>query len=131
EHQALCDVLTPGFGRNNWYRYKRSFDEKYRPLIRPGAPSLVVGRLASYFPTQIGAQRVLCMKSELHLNTDGISDKTKHGFATLPVKDLFAQIIDEAKPSLVLTIGTSGGVYPEWGLGDVAVTRAAKFRLQQ
>jgi hypothetical protein len=131
EHQALCDVLTPGFSRNSWYRYKRSFDEKYRPQIRSGAPSLTVGRLASYLPTKIGAQRVLCVKSELHLNTDGVSDPTRHGFATLPVKDLFAQIIDEAKPSCVLTIGTSGGVYPEWGLGDVAVTRAAKFRLDQ
>ena len=45
------------------------------------------------------------------------------------MKDLFRQIIDEAKPSVVLTVGTSGGVQHEHDLGDVVVTRGAKFRL--
>ena len=67
------------------------------------------------------------MKSELHLNQDGIA--TGDGTATLPVKDLFRQIIDEAKPSVILTVGTSGGVKHEHDLGDVVVTRGAKFRL--
>ena len=83
--------------------------------------------MASYFPTKIGNKTVLCMKSELHLNQDGIA--TGDGTATLPVKDLFRQIIDEAKPSVILTVGTSGGVKHEHDLGDVVVTRGAKFRL--
>jgi nucleoside phosphorylase len=68
------------------------------------------------------------MKSELHLNQDGV--KTGEGTATLPVKDFFKQIIAEAKPRVVLTIGTAGSVYDDFTLGDVVITRAAKFRLQ-
>ncbi len=32
---------------------------------------------------------------------------------------------------MVLTIGTAGGVFDDFELGDVVITRAAKFRLQQ
>ena len=46
------------------------------------------------------------------------------------MKDLFNQIIDEARPNVFLTVGTAGGVFAEQDLGDVVVTRAAKFRLQ-
>jgi len=70
---------------------------------------------------------VLCFKSELHLNQDGI--RTGDGKATLPVKDLFHQIIDEVQPSLVITTGTAGGVSAKHDLGDVVMTRGAKFRL--
>jgi nucleoside phosphorylase len=127
EVNALADVLTPGQGRNAWYRYARFFDEKYRDKIRPGAPSQKAQRLGSYFPTKVGDTSVVCVKSELHLNQDGIS--TGDGTATLPVKDFFAQMIEEVKPKLVMTIGTSGGVDVEQNLGDAMVTRAAKFRL--
>ena len=61
------------------------------------------------------------MKSELHLNQDG--KKTGDGTATLPVKDLFKQIIGEAKPKVFLTIGTAGAVFDDFELGDVVVTR--------
>jgi nucleoside phosphorylase len=127
ELNALADVLTPGHPRTHWYRYAHHYDDKYLPLIRDDAPARKAQRMASYFPTKIGNKTVLCMKSELHLNQDGIA--TGDGTATLPVKDLFRQIIDEAKPSVVLTVGTSGGVKHEHDLGDVVVTRGAKFRL--
>jgi len=126
EGDALANVLTPGVSRPRWHPYDRDFESHYRPLIRSGAPSLYVKRLASYMPTRIGQKDVLCMKSELHLNQDGI--RTGDGTATLPVKDLFVQIIGEAQPDVVLTIGTSGSVYQHFQLGDVIVTRAAKFR---
>jgi hypothetical protein len=128
EFNALADVLTPGYSRTAWYRYRRGFEEHYLPLIRQGAPALKSRRLGSYFVTQIGRQTVLCFKSELHLNQDGIA--TGDGTATLPVKDLFRQIIEEAQPAVVLTVGTSGGVSIDQNLGDVVVTRAAKFRCQ-
>src|SRR5262245_35083854 len=141
EVEALSDILTPGFGRNNWYRYERNF-QSYLPEIRNGAPSRLVRRLGTYFPTKIGAKKVLCMKSELHLNQDGI--KTNEGQATLPVKRFFRQMIDEVKPSLVITVGTAGATFspkeqtslggmqcPPHELGDVMITRAAKFRLSQ
>jgi nucleoside phosphorylase len=127
ELNALADVLTPGHPRTHWYRYTHRFEDHYLPQIRENAPARKAQRLASWFPTKIGNKTVLCMKSELHLNQDGIP--TGDGTATLPVKDLFRQIIDEAKPSLVLTVGTSGGVKLEHDLGDVVVTRGAKFRL--
>jgi len=126
EADALANVLTPGTSRTRWYPYARDFDSHYRPLIRSGAPSQYVERLASYMPTTIGQKKVLCMKSELHLNQDGI--RTGDGTATLPVKDLFVQIIEEVQPEVVLTIGTSGSVFQHFQLGDVVVTRAAKFR---
>jgi nucleoside phosphorylase len=127
EQEALADVLTPGFGRSKWYRYARGFEDRYAAKIRNGAPSTFSRRLGSYLPTRIGQTSVLCFKSELHLNQDGI--KTGDGTATLPVKDLLAQIIEESRPDVVLTVGTAGSVHEDVGLGDVVLTRAAKFRL--
>ena len=69
------------------------------------------------------------MKSELHLNQDGV--QTGDGTATLPVKDFFAQIIAEAQPKVVLTVGTAGSVFDDFELAHVVVTRAARFRLPQ
>jgi len=141
EVEALADVLTPGFARNSWYRYTRNFDD-YLPDIRRTAPARNARRLASYFPTRIGDRDVLCVKSELHLNQDGV--KTGEGTATLPVKRMIRQMIDEVKPKLVITVGTAGATLPPKGrteidgmdcapheLGDVMITRGAKFRLSQ
>jgi hypothetical protein len=125
EQDALCDVFTPKFGRARWYRYTHNFAQ-YAPQIRAHAPAQNAQRLGSYFPTKIGPHDVLAMKSELHLNQDGIA--TGVGTATLPVKDFFKQIIAEVQPKLVLTIGTSGAVFANFPLGDAVVTRAAKFR---
>jgi hypothetical protein len=128
ENDALADVLTPGFSRARWYRYARDFDTRYAPNIRGGAPALNARRMGSYLPTRVGGLSVLAMKSELHLNQDG--KRTGDGTATLPVKAFFHQIIDEAKPAVILTVGTAGSVFLEFELGDVVLTRAAKFRLQ-
>jgi nucleoside phosphorylase len=127
ELNALADVLTPGHPHSRWYRYTRNFETHFRPLIRDGAPALAATRLGSWFVTDVNGLSVLCFKSELHLNQDG--RRTGDGTATLPVKDLFAQLIAEAQPSTVLTVGTSGGVAHEHDLGDSVVTRGAKFRL--
>jgi nucleoside phosphorylase len=126
ELAALAHVLTPGVTPQRWHRYTRHFAD-YQDKIRPHAPAATSRRLGSYFPTRIGNTRVLCIKSELHLNQDGI--KTGAGTATLPVKDFFKQIIAEVRPSVFLTIGTAGSVFDDFQLGDVVITRAAKFRL--
>ena len=63
----------------------------------------------------------------MHLNQDGV--RTADGQATLPVKDMFLQLIADINPALIITTGTSGATFLEHDLGDVAVTRAAKFRL--
>jgi hypothetical protein len=57
---------------------------------------------------------------------------------------LFRQMIDEIRPSLVITVGTAGATFPPKGtvsvggmncpaheLGDVMITRGAKFRLSR
>jgi len=142
EQNALCDIMTPGISRHGWYRYRRNFESHFDKLIRQGdatkkPPSRVNNRLGSWYPVQIGSKKVICFKSELHLNQDGISltpdgqpTTENTGYATLPVKDLFEQLIAECKPSLVITVGTAGAVYRDHGIGDVVVTRGAKFRLQ-
>jgi hypothetical protein len=122
-------VLTPGFGRKVWNRYDRNFAQHYAPLIRSGAPALAAHRLGSWLLTKIGQRSVMCFKSELHMNQDGIRNAVAPGVATLPVKDMFAQLIDEVQPDVVLTVGTSGGLFLEHDLGDVALSRAARFRL--
>jgi hypothetical protein len=124
---GLAHVLTPGVAPARWHRYAHKFAD-YAPAIRPHAPAANSGRLGSYMPTRVGSTEVLCMKSELHLNQDGV--KTGTGTATLPVKDFFKQVIAETGARLVLTVGTAGSVFPAFGLGDIVITRAAKFRLQ-
>jgi nucleoside phosphorylase len=126
ELTGLARVLTPRVPPQRWHRYTRHFAD-YQSRIRPHAPAANSRRLGSYLPTRVGSTRVLCIKSELHLNQDGI--KTGEGTATLPVKDFFQQIIAEVRPSVFLTIGTAGSVFDDFQLGDVVITRAAKFRL--
>lgn len=142
EHQALADVMTPGIASRAWVHYRRRFEEHYRPLIRDGAPALKANRLGSWCASKIAERTLICFKSELHLNQDG--KKTDNGTTTLPVKDLFRQLIDEVKPKLVITVGTAGATFPPDSkvqlnrvecsphqLGDVIITRGAKFRLSQ
>lgn len=127
EMVGLADVLTPGVNpRTRWYRYDHRFDE-YLPKIRKGAPSRIAQRLGSWYPIKIGNRTVVCFKSELHLNQDGV--RTAPGRASLPVVDLFLQLIEEVRPKLVITVGTAGATFADAQLGDVIVTRAAKFRL--
>jgi Phosphorylase superfamily len=126
ELAGLARVLTPGAPPERWHWYTRHFAD-YQDKIRPHAPAATSRRLGSYLPVRIGGTNVLCMKSELHLNQDGIA--TGVGTATLPVKDFFKQIIAEVRPSIFLTIGTAGSVFDDFQLGDVVITRAAKFRL--
>jgi hypothetical protein len=129
EVEALADTLTPGFSRQNWYRYDRFFQERYKNDIRAGAPAQKAKRLGSYFPTRIGNKSILCFKSELHMNQDGKATGT--GTATLPVASLFRQMIDEVEPELVITVGTAGATFPDHELGDVMITRGARFRLNR
>ncbi|WP_269939256.1 phosphorylase family protein [Arthrobacter sp. HY1533] len=127
EARALANVLTPGINpATRFHSYTHNYDALL-PTIRAGAPARGAKRLASWDRTSIAGKSVLVMKSELHLNQDSIS--TGDGTATLPVAELFRQIIGEAQPRLVITTGTAGGTLADAELGDVVVTRAARFRL--
>ena len=127
EARALANVLTPGVdAATKWHPYHHNYDALL-PTIRAGAPARSARRLASWYRISIGGRSGLCMKSELHLNQDSI--KTGDGTATLPVADLFRQIIAEVGPKLIITTGTAGGTLADAELGDVVITRAARFRL--
>jgi hypothetical protein len=126
EQRALADVLTPGYARGVWHRYNRGFEQRYLPQIRPGAPALRSRRLGSWMTTRVGSSDVLCFKTELHLSQDGIL--TGPGTATLPLKELLHQVLDEVRPRLVLMLGTAGALTADKELGDVIITRSAAFR---
>jgi len=119
EAKALADALTPGYpSKTAWYPYAHNFAAEFVPLIRKGAPALESKRLGSYFPATIAGKRVLCMKSELHLSQDG---------PKMPVAKLWAQIIAEASPKLILTTGTAGGIGSAVVLGDVLCAESVRF----
>ena len=128
EQNALADTLTPGFGRMAWYSYSRNWDTKYAVQSRRGSPASKSKRLGSYFMTKIGNKTVMCFKSEFHLNQDGVRNFNGTDQTSLPVRDMFIQIIEETKCSHILTVGTCGGIKLEHDLGDVLVTRGARFK---
>lgn len=125
EARAMADVLTPGSATTDWYPYTKNFENYFLPLIRLKAPSRSSKRLGSYFVTEINNLRVLVYKTELHMHED--AKPLPDGSMSLPIKDALVQIITEAQPRVFLTTGTSGGVYCSMSLGDVAVSRAARF----
>jgi hypothetical protein len=127
EGKALADVMSPGRFSSDWTHYTRNFDE-FLPKIRNGAPARKAGRLASHQVTEVDGKRVLLMKSELHMHQDF---HTVNGHPTLPILDLFKQIIAEAKPSHFFCIGTAGGVYTKVPLGAVAASRSTKFMCEK
>jgi hypothetical protein len=128
ELAGLAKVFTPGHSAAKWTRYTHLYDT-YAPLIRKGAPAATSKRLGSYQLVTVAGLRVLLFKSELHLNQDGIP--TGAGTATLPVKTLFLQLIAETGCRHILTVGTAGSVFDDFQLGDVVVSRAARFRCQR
>jgi hypothetical protein len=123
EAKCLADTLTPGYSsQTDWYPYAHLFKTDYVPLIRKGAPALSSGRLGSWFPTTIAGKRVACFKSELHLSQDG---------PKMTIAKLWAQIIAEAKPKLIITTGTAGGIGPNMELGDVVFAEKVRFDCQK
>jgi hypothetical protein len=119
EALALSDVLTPGYrSKTDWYRYRHNWAGKYKGNLKHGAPALKEDRLGLWFRSQIGGKKLICFKSELHMARDG---------ARLPLKELWLQLIQEVNPSIIITTGTAGGIGGAIELGDVIVSRQARF----
>lgn len=131
EVDGLAKVFTPGYSRDKWYRYTHLYDQVYAPQIRAHAPAANAKRIGSYFMVNLNDKKVLCFKSELHLNQDGIQSYNNTDQTSLPVRNMFKQVIQETGCKHILTVGTCGGIQLEHDLGDVLVTRAAKFRCAQ
>ena len=123
EAQAMAAVMTPGHLATTWAPYTHKFDE-YLPQIGPRGPAHQSHCLAKYMISEVGKRTVLCLHTSLHMHEDAIVNGHD---VSLPIKDMLKQVIEETKCSLFLTTGTAGSVYETMPLGDVVVSRAARF----
>lgn len=125
EGHALSRVLTPGKDSRNDYRsYTHNFAKIARKM-RKGCPALDAKRLGAYWTTTIGNKKAVIFKSDSHLSQDTRTLPPPGG--TLPNEDVWAQIITEVKPKLVITTGTSGGIGKDREVGDVIVSPIVRF----
>ena len=125
EGHALSRVLTPGKDSRNDYL---SYTHRYASLskkMRKGAPALVAKRLGAYWSTTIGEKKVVVFKSDSHLSQDVRKLPGQNG--TLPNEDVWAQIVAEVGPKLVITTGTAGGIGRQCQVGDVVVSPIVRF----
>lgn len=119
EAEALADVFTPGVHRTEWLPYTKNWNQ-FEGQLTNRSPARHAKCMAHYWGTMIADKRVIVAKSELHLSTDGKS---------MPVCELFKQMVADVSPSLVITTGTAGGVGIDEVLGDVIVGAGVKFNL--
>jgi nucleoside phosphorylase len=68
---------------------------------------------------------VVVFKSDSHLSQDTKTLPKNNG--TLPNEDVWAQIISEVQPKLVITTGTAGGIGKQCEVGDVVVSPIVRF----
>ncbi|MFO7593659.1 MAG: hypothetical protein R6X15_06410 [Pseudomonadota bacterium] len=112
--------------RKGWLPYSRNYCQIHQYMVdvektyQGGAPSLRKSAWGFYRLVEVNGLRVLLVKSEMHLAQDGTG---------LPLKQFVHQLCDEVSPSLVLSIGTAGGVRSEDALGTAIVTNQAYFHL--
>ena len=121
EGYALADVLTPGWDTTEWYPYRNGWTT-LKKIVHGEAPSLGYNRAGLWATTTVGNASVVTVKSDLHPSTDG---------AQLPIRALWRQMIEQVKPSLVITTGTAGGVGADTQLGDVIVARHVRWDCTQ
>src|SRR5258708_30322058 len=76
--------------------------------------------LSSVMPILISGRKVLLFKSNFHLARDN---------ASMPVKDMFKQVIEQTQAKLVITSGTAGAIGTKLILGDVVIANTARFKL--
>ena len=118
EGHALSRVLTPGKDSRNDYR---SYTHNYATIAKKmvaGCPAVQAKRLGAYWTTTIASKKVVVFKSDSHMSQDG---------PQLPNIDVWRQIIDETRPTLVITTGTAGGIGKEFEVGDVIVSPIVRF----
>lgn len=105
---ALADVLSPGRHLTAWHSYAHNFSE-YESMLTGRSPAKEAKKLGSNTVVMVGGKIVVLFKSELHLATDSTA---------LPLRKLFAQIIEETGCSLLIDTGTAGGIGPDVVEGD-------------
>lgn len=118
EGHALSRVLTPGKdSRDDYVSYTHNFTSISRKM-RKGCPALKAKRLGAYWTTKIAGKSVVVFKSDSHMSQDG---------PQLPNRDVWAQIVAESQPKLVITTGTAGGIGKDFEVGDVVVSPIVRF----
>jgi nucleoside phosphorylase len=118
EGHALSRVLTPGKdSKKDYLSYTHNFAAISKKM-RAGCPALKAQRLGAYWTIKIADKRVVVFKSDSHMSQDG---------PQLPNIDVWAQIISEVQPKLVITTGTAGGIGTEFEVGDVVVSPIVRF----
>jgi nucleoside phosphorylase len=127
ETRALLDVFTGNNAwtparRRQWNGYGHNFNQ-FKPIIEgiEGDTALEDGLFGYLSAVKIGARNVVLFKSELHPKQNG--DK-------LPFVPVIQQLVSELKPSLVLSTGTAGAIGSHVQCGDVVITTAARFHVQ-
>jgi nucleoside phosphorylase len=103
----------------SWLFYARNFSSVAGSLTGK-SPSKANQAWGRFRVVTINSKKVLLFKSDMHISTDGV---------TIPLINLVSQIVADAKPSLILSIGTAGGTRNQDDLGTVSVTHAAHFLL--
>ncbi len=107
--------------KNKWYKCSKGYAEAKKEYDIPSyAPSVAEDAWGSIFLVEVNGKKVLLVKSEMHISTDGVD---------MPVTAFVEKIIKESSPSVFFTIGTAGGAKVNSKLGDVSVTNAGKFEL--
>jgi hypothetical protein len=126
EARTLSALFTPGAPLEQWFEYKSNLDEFIPKVTGPKAPfndsnprnARYYHSLGLYYPVKLAGQRVLCLKSGLHMDYDG---------PAFPIVDFWKQVIAETGAKLVITTGTGGGIGSNVLLGDVVIAQQTVF----
>lgn len=127
EANAMAAALTPGSWAmpahgmtGGWNVYANQWDAKYAGRFTPRSPAYSAPYIGKFAPILIAGRKVLLFKSNFHLARDN---------ASMPVKDMFEQVIEQTQAKLVITSGTAGAIGSKLILGDVVVANTARFKL--
>jgi nucleoside phosphorylase len=127
ETRALLDVFTGNNAwtparKKQWNGYGHNFSH-FKPIIEgiDLDTALEDGLFGYLSAVKIGATNVVLFKSELHPKQNGVK---------LPFVPVIQQLVTELKPSLVLSTGTAGAIGSHVQCGDVVITTAARFHVQ-
>jgi len=127
ETSALLEVFTGNNAwtparKKEWCGYGHNFAQ-IKPTIEgiEGDTALESGLFGYLSSAKIGTKNVVLFKSELHPKQNG----TK-----LPFVAVIQQLVEELKPTLLISTGTAGAVGGTIQCGDVVITTAARFHVQ-
>jgi len=127
EANAMSAAMTPGSWAmppsgmsGGWNVYANQWAAKYAGRFTPKSPAEKAPYIGKFMPVLIGGRKVLLFKSNFHLARDN---------ASMPVKDMFKQVIEQTQPKLVITSGTAGAIGSKLILGDVVVANTTRFKL--